>query len=115
MGWVSYSKLARINNNPLVQRTAIENKSSGTPFRVRVRFTLRAPGGENSAVFVDDFVRNLSASAGFSSENISRLPKVSGSSKFTAFEVTGSLPVDKISSVSLSPFVAAMELRDRFL
>ncbi len=114
-GWVTYPKLERIYKNPLVQRVAVEKKSPGAPFLTRIRFTLRAPSGDNSAVFVADFVRNLGASAGFSAENISRLPKAYGGAKFTAFEVTGSLPADMASSVSLSPFVAAMEFQDKSL
>ncbi|HOW88798.1 MAG TPA: hypothetical protein PL037_00845, partial [Elusimicrobiales bacterium] len=115
MGWASYSRLDRITKNPLVLRTAVESKPSGSQFRARIRFTLRAPGGENSAVFVEDFVRNLGSSAGFSAENVSRVPAASGSSKFTAFEVTGSIPLEMIGSVSMSPFVAAVELQDQSL
>lgn len=114
-GWVTYPKLERIYKNPLVLRVAVEKKSPGAPFLTRIRFTLRAPGGEKSAVFVADFIRNLGTSAGFSAENISRLPKAYGGAKFTAFEITGSLPADMAGSVSLSPFVAAMEFQDKSL
>ncbi len=115
LGWVPYPKLDRIYKNPLVLRVAVEKKSSGARLRARVRFTLRAPGGERSAVFVADFIRNLASSAGFSAENVFRLPKAPGSAKFTAYEITGSLPVDMVSSVSRSPFVASMELQNKSL
>jgi hypothetical protein len=115
LGWVPHAKLDRIYKNPLVLRVAVEKKHSGAPFLTRVRFTLRAPGGESSAAFVADFIRNLGSSAGFSAENVFRLPKAAGGAKFTAFEITGSLPVDMVRSVSLSPFVAAMEFQDKSL
>jgi len=44
-----------------------------------------------------------------------RLPQNSGSAKFTAFEITGSLPVDMVGAVSRSPFVAAVEFKDSSL
>lgn len=115
LGWAPYASLDRIYKNPLVLRSSVETKSSSAPFRARVRFTLRAPSGGSPADFVENFIRNLGSSSGFYAENILRIPNTSGSSKFTAFEITGSLPVDMLNSVSRSPFVAAMELQDKSL
>ena len=94
---------------------AIEKKASGIPLRTRVRFTLRAPGGTLSGVFVSNFIRQLSAGTGFASEIVFRLPQNSGNSKFTAFDVTGNLPVDMVGEISRSPFVAAVEFKDKSL
>ncbi len=115
LGWAPYSKLETIYKNPKVRRVGIEKKASGVPFRTRIRFTLRAPGGERSGAFVSDFVRQLTSASGFTSESVVRLPHNSGSSKFTAFEITGSLPVDMVGAVSRSPFVAAVEFQDKSL
>ena len=115
LGWAPYSKLASIYKNPGVRRVGIEKKASGVPFRTRIRFTLRAPGGARSGEFVSDFVRQLTTASGFASESVTRLPQNSGSAKFTAFEITGSLPVDMVSAVSRSPFVAAVEFQDKSL
>jgi len=115
LGWVPYAKLGSIYKNPKVRQVAIENNASGVPFRTRIRFTLRAPSGEFSGAFVEDFIRRLGLSADFVSEGVSRVPQNSGGSKFAAFEITGTLPVDKIGNVSLSPFVAAVEFQDKSL
>ena len=115
LGWAPYSKLESIYKHPQVSRVTIEKKSAGIPFRTGVRFTLRAPGGTLSGVFVSDFLRQLSASTGFASENVFRLPQNTGNAKFTAFEITGSLPVDMVGEISRSPFVAAVEFRDKSL
>lgn len=110
LGWAPYSKLESISNHPQVRRAAIEKKISGVPFRTRIRFTLRAPGGTLSGVFVSDFIRRLSAGTGFASENVFRLPQNAANAKFTAYDVIGSLPVDMVGELSRSPFVAAVEL-----
>jgi len=115
LGWVPYSKLESIYKHPQVRRVAIEKKSSGIPLRTRIRFTLRAPGGTLSGVFVSEFIRQLSAGTGFASENVFRLPQNAGNAKFTAFDVTGSLPVDMVGEISRSPFVAAVEFKDKSL
>ena len=115
LGWAPHSKLESIYKNPGVRRVSIEKQSSGAPFRTSIRFTLRAPGGESSGAFVSDFIRQLTSSAGFASESVVRLPQNSGSAKFTAFEITGSLPVDMVGAVSRSPFVAAVEFKDKSL
>lgn len=115
LGWAPYSKLEGIYKNPRVRRVGIEKKASGMPFRTRIRFTLRAPGGERSGAFVSDFVRQLTSASGFASESVFRLPQNSGNAKFTAFEITGSLPVDMVGAVSRSPFVAAVEFKDSSL
>ncbi|OGS08878.1 MAG: hypothetical protein A2270_05715 [Elusimicrobia bacterium RIFOXYA12_FULL_51_18] len=115
LGWAPYSNLEGIYKNPKVRRVAIEKKASGLPFRTRIRFTLRAPGGERSGAFVSDFIRQLTSASGFASERVFRLPQNSGNAKFTAFEITGSLPVDMVGTVSRSPFVAAVEFNDKSL
>jgi len=115
LGWAPYSKLESIYKHPHVRRVAIEKKSAGIPLRTRIRFTLRAPGGTLSGVFVSEFIRQLSAGTGFASENIFRLPQNAGNAKFTAFDVTGSLPVDMVGELSRSPFVAAVEFKDKSL
>gem|GEM_PF-1211786 len=111
-GWVPYAALPGVYKNPLVRRVAIEDPASGEPFRASIRFTLRAPGGKNSGLFVSDFITRLGESAGFVPETISPLPENAGNAKFMAFDITGTLPVDKIKPLSLSPFVASMEFRD---
>ncbi|MFA6433187.1 MAG: hypothetical protein WCW52_00680 [Elusimicrobiales bacterium] len=113
LGWAPYSQLVDIYRHPRVRRVSIEKKASGVPFRTRIRFTLRAPGGALSGVFVSDFVRRLCADKGFASENVFRLPQNAGNAKFTAFEVTGSLPVDMVGEIVRSPFVAAVEFKDK--
>ena len=115
LGWAPYSKIERIYKNPLVLRVAVERKNSEAPFRTGIRFTLRAPGGGSSEAFVEDFLRALGSTAGFSYQTVFRLPKNPGNSKFTAFDITGSLPADMVNAVFLSPFVAAMEFQDKSL
>lgn len=115
LGWAPYSKLESVYKHPQVRRVAIEKKTSGIPFRTRVRFTLRAPGGALAGVFVSDFIRRLSADKGFTSERVFRLPQNAGNAKFTAFDVTGSLPLDMVGEISRSPFVAAVEFKDKNL
>ena len=115
LGWAPYSKLESICKHPQVRHVAVEKKTSGIPLRTRIRFTLRAPGGALSGVFVSDFIRQLSAGTGFTSENVFRLPQNDKNAKFTAFDVTGSLPVDMVGEVSRSPFVAAVGFKDKSL
>lgn len=111
LGWVPYSNLESVYKHPQVRRVAIETRAAAIPFRARVRFTLRAPGGQLAGVFVSGFIRQLSAGAGFASENVTRLPQNAGNAKFTAFDVTGSLPVDRVGGIARSPFVAAVEIQ----
>jgi hypothetical protein len=115
LGWAPYSKLAAIRRHPQVRGLVIEKKTPGVPYRTRIRFTLRAPGGERAGVFVAEFVRRLSSSTGFTAENSFRLPQNSRNAKFAAFEVTGSLPVEMVGEISRSPFVAAVEFHDKSL
>ena len=115
LGWAPYSRLDGICRDPLVRRVAIEKKTSGIPFKTRIRFTLRAPGGARSGIFVSDYIRRLGSEAGFASEKVFRLPGNSANAKFTAFEITGSLPVDMVGEISRSPFVAAVEFKDKSL
>ncbi|MBU2574191.1 MAG: hypothetical protein KKH28_08965, partial [Elusimicrobia bacterium] len=109
LGWAPYAGLTEISGNPGVRRVAVEKKISGVPLKTGIRFTLRAPSGAHADVFVAEFLKQLNARTGFTSENILRLPQNSAHAKFTAFDVTGSLPVDMISELSRSPFVAAVE------
>ncbi|MBI4801204.1 MAG: hypothetical protein HY796_01655 [Elusimicrobia bacterium] len=115
LGWAPYANLPAICGQQGVRKVAVEKKTSGVPLKTRIRFTLRAPSGERSDAFVSDFLKNLNTRTGFASENVLRLPQNSAHAKFTAFDVTGSLPVDMIGELSQSPFVAAIEFKDNAL
>ena len=115
LGWVPYSNLNLVYKNPGVRSVSIEKKTAGLPLKTRVRFTLKAPSGERSTAFVNDFIDQLNKRTGFVRENVFRLPQNSEHSKFTAFDVTGNLPVDMVGELSQSPFVAAIAFKDKSL
>jgi hypothetical protein len=112
IGWVPFHKLAAIYRNPLVRRVAVEKEISGTQFRASVRFTLRAPGGKQSGTFVSDYLRRLGETSGFVAGGVSMLPQSGAGAKFIAYEITGTLPVEKSGVIARSPFVAAVEFQD---
>ncbi len=115
LGWVPYASLTAICGHPGVLKVAMEKKAAGMPIKTNVRFTLRAPSGERADEFVADFLKRLNDRTGFTSESVVRLPQNPAHAKFTAFDVTGSLPVDMVSELSRSPFVAAVEFNDKSL
>jgi len=114
LGWAQASMLDAIYRNPGVAGLSVEKKSSGIPFKTRVKFTLKVPYQNSPGRFVNRFIKNLGAENGFSAENVFRLPASGSSSKFTAFEVTGSILIDMVEDLSTSPFVASVELKDSF-
>lgn len=115
LGWAPYAALTRICGHPGVRAVSVEKKAAGMPLKTGIRFTLKAPAGEGSDAFVADFLKQLGLRTGFASETVLRLPRTSSYSKFVAFDVTGSLPVDMVGELSQSPFVAAVEFNDRAL
>ncbi|HAH31291.1 MAG TPA: hypothetical protein DCL44_03140 [Elusimicrobia bacterium] len=115
LGWAQTAKLAAIYKNPKVAGVSVEKRSSGIPLKTRVKFTLKVPYQNRPGVFVSQFIKTLSSDKGFVSENVFRLPSRGGASKFTAFDVTGSIPVDMVGELSRSPFVAAVEMKDSSL
>ena len=112
LGWAQTAKLAAIYANPKVAGVSVEKKSSGIPLKARIRFTLKVPYQNRPGVFVSQFIKDLGSDKGFVSENVFRLPASGGASKFTAFDVTGSMPVDMVGELSRSPFVVSVELKD---
>ncbi|HAF94496.1 MAG: hypothetical protein A2X34_06430 [Elusimicrobia bacterium GWC2_51_8] len=108
-GWVQSARLDAIYKNPKVAGMSVEKKSFGVPLKTRVKFTLKVPCQNDSGAFVSRFIKNLGSDKGFVSENISRLPSPGGSSKFTAFDVTGSISIEMVGELSRSPFVVSVE------
>lgn len=115
LGWAPYASLTKIIGHPGVRTVAVEKKAAGMPLKTQIRFTLKAPAGEGADAFVADFLKQLNARTGFASATVIRLPRASAHAKFVAFNVTGSLPVDMVSELSRSPFVAAVEFNERSL
>jgi hypothetical protein len=77
-----------------------------------VKFTLKVPYQNRPGAFVGRFIKDLGFEKGFVPENVFRLPAGGGTSKFTAFDITGSLPIDMVGELSRSPFVVSDELKD---
>ena len=115
LGWVPSENVARVSRIAGVSRVSVEKKDSGVPLKTRVRFTLKVPYQNRPNAFVPDFIKGLSEHSGFSAETWFRLPKKNPDSKFSVFEVAGTLPVDMISDLSRSPFVACVEFSDASL
>lgn len=115
LGWAPAANLLKIGRLKGVQQAAIEKKSFGVPLKAKVRFTLKVPYQNRPNAFVPDFLKSLSESSGFTAENWFRLPQKGADSKFSVFDVTGSLPVDMIGDLSRSPFVASVEFKDSSL
>ncbi len=115
LGWAPYSSMARISKIAGVAGVAVEKRSTGVPMKARVRFTLKVPFQNRPNAFVPGFIKRLSDEGGFTSESWFRLPQAAGESKFSVFDVTGTLPVDRIGELSRSPFVASVEFNDSSL
>ncbi len=115
LGWAPYSAMARISGVPGVQNVSVEKKSSGIPMKARVRFTLKVPFQNKPSAFVPRFIKELENGGGFTAENWFRLPQKSAGSKFSVFDVTGTMAVDMIGDLSRSPFVASVEFNDSAL
>ena len=109
LGWAQSARLDSIYRNPKVAGVSVEKKSSGIPLKTRVKFTLKVPYQNRPAAFVSRFVKDLGSDRGFVSENIFRLPSSGDSSKFTAFDITGSIYIDSVGELARSPFVVAVE------
>jgi len=112
LGWAPSANIGKITKIKGVAGAAVEKRESGIPLKTKVRFTLKVPFQNRPASFVPDFIKKLSQDSGFSAENWFRLPARSGDSKFSVFDVTGTMPVDMISELSRSPFVASVEFND---
>lgn len=115
LGWAPYSSLDRIMRVKGVARAAVERKSAGMPLKTRVAITLKVPFQNKPNAFVPEFVKTLGKNNNFDAENWFRLPDRSADSRFSVFNVTGTLPVDMVAEVSRSPFVAAVEFKDASL
>lgn len=115
LGWAPSANLIKIGRLKGVQQAAIEKKSFGVPLKAKVRFTLKVPYQNRPNAFVPGFIKTLTENSGFTAENWFRLPQKGADSKFSVFDVTGSLPVDMIGDLSRSPFVASVEFNDSSL
>jgi len=115
LGWAPYSSIAEISKMSGVAGVAVEKKSMGVPLKTKVRFTLKVPYQNRPNAFVPEFIKHLTEEGGFSAEAWFRLPQKNSESKFSVFDVTGTLPVDMIGELSRSPFVASVEFRDASL
>lgn len=115
LGWAPEDNLIKISRMKGVLNAAIEKKSSGVPLKTGVRFTLKVPYQNRPNEFVPDFIKRLTDQNGFSADAWFRLPQKGADSKFSVFDVTGSLPVDMVGELSRSPFVAAIEFHDSSL
>jgi len=115
LGWAPAANLLKISRLKGVAKAAIEKKSAGVPLKTRVRFTLKVPYQNRPNQFVPGFIKRLTDQSGFSAEAWFRLPQKGADSKFSVFDVTGSLPVDMIGELSRSPFVASIEFHDASL
>lgn len=115
LGWAPYSSIAEISKMRGVAGVAVEKKTMGVPLKTKVRFTLKVPYQNKPNAFVPEFIKRLTEDGGFSAEAWFRLPQKNSESKFSVFDVTGTLPVDMIGELSRSPFVASVEFRDASL
>lgn len=115
LGWAPYSAIPAVSRVRGVAGVSVENRRSGMQLRARVRFTLKVPFQNGPDTFVPRFLKRLSKSGGFVAESWTRLPVEGGDSRFSVFDVTGTMPVDMVSDLSASPFVASVELKDSSL
>lgn len=115
LGWAPYANISGIAKISGVAGVAVEKKSIGMPLKTKVRFTLKVPYQNKPNVFVPEFIKRLTDKGGFDAENWFRLPQKNAGSKFSVFNVTGTLPVDMIGELSRSPFVASVEFNDASL
>ena len=115
LGWAPYYSLTKILKVKGVAKASVEKKSAGMPLKTKVRITLKVPFQNKPNAFVPEFVRALAKNNNFDSETWFRLPRKSSDSKFSVFNVTGTLPVDMVGEISRSPFVASIEFKDSSL
>lgn len=115
LGWAPYSSLTRILKIKGVAKATVEKKNSGVPLKTAVRITLKVPFQNKPNAFVPEFVKALTKNNSFDAETWFRLPKKSAGSRFSVYNITGTLPVDMVGEVSRSPFVASVEFRDSSL
>ncbi len=115
LGWVPAANRVKVAGLSGVARVVVGRQGTGVPLKTKVRFTLKVPYQNRPAVFVPGFLRRLADQSGFSAETLFRLPQNSRDSKFSVFDVTGTLPVDMIGELSRSPFVGSIEFRDSSL
>ncbi len=115
LGWAPYSSLDKIMKVKGVARASVERKSAGMPLKTKVRITLKVPFQNKPNAFVPEFIRSIGKNNNFSAETWFRLPRKSADSKFSVFNVTGTLPVDMVGEISRSPFVASVEFKDSSL
>ncbi len=114
LGWAPAANLLKVVRLKGVREAAVE-KRGAVPLKTKVRLTLKVPYQNSPNEFVPGFLRRISAENGFSAEAWFRLPQKEKDSKFSVFDVSGSLPVDMIGELSRSPFVASVEFRDSSL
>ena len=115
LGWAPYANISGIAKISGVAGVAVEKKNIGMPLKTKVRFTLKVPYQNKPNVFVPEFIKRLTDKGGFDAENWFRLPQKNAESKFSVFNVTGTLSVDMIGELSRSPFVASVEFNDASL
>ncbi|HAT72484.1 MAG TPA: hypothetical protein DCS63_06685 [Elusimicrobia bacterium] len=115
LGWAPAANLVKISRVKGVLKAATEKQSAGVPLKTKVRFTLKVPYQNHPNKFVPGFIKGLTDSHGFAAETWFRRPWKGADSKFSVFDVTGTLPVDMIGELSRSPFVASIEFHDASL
>ncbi|MCX5791737.1 MAG: hypothetical protein NTY45_05885 [Elusimicrobia bacterium] len=115
LGWAPYASLSVIMKVKGVAKVSVEKKSAGVPLKTKVCITLKVPFQNKPNAFVPEFIRTIGKNNNFDTENWFRLPNKSADSKFSVFNVTGTLPVDMVGEISRSPFVAAVEFKDSSL
>lgn len=115
LGWAPYASIEKILRLEGVSGASVEKKSAGIPFKTRVKITLKVPFQNKPDAFVPEFIKTLGSRNDFAAENWFRLPARGANSRFTVFNVNGTLPVDMVGEVSRSPFVTAVEFRDSSL
>jgi len=112
LGWAPYSGISKISKISGVGGVVVEKKRIGVPLKAKVRFTLKVPYQNRPNAFVPEFVKRLTDEGGFDAEAWFRMPQKNNDSKFSVFNVTGTLPMDMIGELSRSPFVASVEFND---
>lgn len=115
LGWAPAANQLKISKLKGVRSAAVEKRGAGIPLRAKVRFTLKVPYQNRPNEFVPDFLRRLSDAGGFSTEAWFRLPQKPSDSKFSVFDVTGTMPLEAVADLARSPFVAAVEFNEATL
>jgi len=115
LGWAPAASQLKISRMKGVRSAAVEKRGAGMPLRAKVRFTLKVPYQNRPNEFVPDFLQRLSDAGGFAPEAWFRLPRREADSKFSVFDVTGTMPLEAIADLARSPFVASVEFNDAAL